>query len=919
MNKGLFSFLFLLISLLNSSVAQTGSIQGNLLDTSKQLPLHNAVVVLIKAKDSSMVSFTRSNVNGQFALLQLPLDTYKLMISHPQFADINRYVLVTPKKFDFQLTDLILPPKSHQIKEIVVYADKEPIFYRGDTLVYRADSFKVKENATVEDLLKKLPGMKVDAQGKITVQGQTVDQVLVDGDEFFGDDPTMATQNLAAKSINTLEVYDKKDNSSESTETTKVLNLTLKEEAKNGYFGKIEAGSDIKRFHEGTILANKFNGKRKMSLYGLGSNTPKSGFDWQDMNAYGLSGDWNEGDDGNWTNSGDGDLFSWNGNKSGIPRNIKTGINYNDKIGENVKVYGNYNYKNGLINAVQEEFTQYFLVGDSGYNTSSKVIQKNSNTSHTANFSVTINLDSLSTIKIKPNIKLTNAEAAATNTVNYLNNQNNESFRDNTINNNRTSESLNANGKIEYEKKFKKKNRLFNAELILDYTKGDQLEFLQSINDIKAGITIPDINNIDQKKIGESNAFSQRMELEWTEPITAKFKIRGTYIFSNSLSNNKRSTFNKFNEEYVQFDSVFSNDFNNTKYFNEPALDLIYETKKYTLTVGSKYRRTSINSINRVNGKTFNQNINNIFPLVRANYNFSKSTRLNFNYRGSTKQPDINQLQPLPDNSNPNNIRIGNPDLKPSFSQSFRLGFSSYKGLSGNGLNSNISFTTTNNQFINNTTFDSAGRTVTKPTNVNGAYNVNGNFWAYWSKQSIGLNINTGLNTSYSNQISLINSKKNFTRTTSIGPNLGVSLEKEKYNFNINASLDYNVPVSTINTASNLPYTSQNYTAEVGVKLPLKIEIKTDANYNINGRRANGYNVNFFIWNASLEKKFLKSEKLILGIRAYDILNQNINVDREVSDNRIVDTKNNIVRRYILGVITFKFNSSGTADPEEDY
>ncbi len=899
--------------------AQVGSIMGSLFDSAAKVKVQYAVIVLAKAKDSTLVTYTRSDVQGRFELKNLPLDTYKLMITHPQFAAINRYVLVTNKKSDFELDNLVLPPKSYQINEIVVYADKEPIFYRGDTLVYRADSFKVKENANVEDLLKKLPGMKVDAQGKITVQGQSVDQVLVDGDEFFGDDPTMATQNLSAKSINTLEVYDKKDVTSESAETTKVLNLTLKEDAKKGYFGKVEGGSDFSRFYEGTVLANKFSGKRKVSLYGLGSNTPKSGFDWQDLNNFGMSGNWSEGDDGNWTSNGDNDLFSWNGNKSGLPRNIKTGLNYNDQWGEHIKVYANYSYKNGLVKAREEEFSQFFLQGNTGYNTSEVSLLENLNTSHSANFSIAIELDSLSKLKISPNIKWTTSERDNSNTTEYLTSEN-ELTRTNQIFNTKDNEAVGLSSKINYERKFKKKNRVFEGNLDLDYSNSTSEEFLLSRNVNSANANLPALADVDQKKEGRAKAFSQRIQFTWVEPITAKFKIKGAYTYSNANSTNRRSTFNKTGDSYSIFDSIFSNDFENLKYFHEPGIDFIYETKKYTIALGSKYRNSLISSLNKVNNRAFEQTVNNIFPTLRANYNFSKSTRLSFNYRGSTRQPDINQLQPLPDNSNPNSIRTGNPNLKPSFSQSVRLNFNSYKGLSGTGFNSSLSYTTTNNQFINNTSFDSLNRTITRPENVNGAYNVNGNIGAYFTIKKINLSYGPSLSTSYSNQISLINSRQNFTRTLSIGPSMNVNFDNEKLNFDLNAELDYNQPSTTINAESNRPYTSQTYSLNAGLKLPKKIEISSSADYSINGRRADGFNVNVFILNATIEKKFLKTDNLILGIRAYDLLNQNTNINRTVSDNRISDSRNNIVQRYILGVLTFKFNSAnGKSNDDDDY
>jgi hypothetical protein len=251
-----------------SGYSQKLSIKGNVQDTLAKQSVHNAVVTLIKLNDSSLVDFTRTDINGIFEISNMPIDTYKVIISYKKFGDKTFYVVGSKTNYDINFGKIIMPPKSTVLDEVTIFAYKDPVYYKGDTLIYTADSFKTKPNATVEDLLRRLPGVKVDAAGKITAQGKEVSKVLVDGDEFFGADPTMATKNLAANSVESVQVYEKKDEnaSAENTsdETIKVMNLKLKEDSKKGYYGKISGGSDFQNFYESDILLNKFKSKQKI-------------------------------------------------------------------------------------------------------------------------------------------------------------------------------------------------------------------------------------------------------------------------------------------------------------------------------------------------------------------------------------------------------------------------------------------------------------------------------------------------------------------------------------------------------------------------------------------------------------------------------------------------------------------------------
>ena len=258
-------------------------------------------------KDSVLLKHTRTNVKGEFSLTGFLVDTFTLYVEHPDFDTKSFFIFGGKNNNEIDIPKIVLSGKSKQLKEVIVYANKNPIYFKGDTLVYIADSFKVNENAVVEDLLKKLPGIKVDENGTITSQGKQISQVLVDGDEFFGADPTIATRNLGAKGVESVQVYEKERENAKAGEDDKiqVLDLKLKENAKKGYFGKLSAASDFGLledipFYETEVLANKFQGKQKISVFLLGSNTPKSNFKWGDMNKFGLENERNNSGMSNW-------------------------------------------------------------------------------------------------------------------------------------------------------------------------------------------------------------------------------------------------------------------------------------------------------------------------------------------------------------------------------------------------------------------------------------------------------------------------------------------------------------------------------------------------------------------------------------------------------------------------------------------
>ncbi len=909
--------LLLLLFFLSFSVfSQKLTVSGNVQDTAAKAPLQNAMVMAVKLMDSTLVSFTRTDDKGFFKLEALPIDTYQVIISHQKFADQGYFIFGNTKNLEYDFGKIILQPKNVSLDEVTIFAFKDPIYYKGDTLIYTADSFKTRANATVEDLLKKLPGMKVDAQGKITSQGKKVDKVLVDGDEFFGTDPTVATKNLNASSIESVQVYDKKSddiaNSSTGEETQKILNLKLKEEAKKGYFGKISGASDFQKFYEGEVLGNYFKKKLKVSVFGLASNTPRSSFGWDDVFKYGLN------DDMNRSSNEDGDMFWFSsGNQNqGIPQTIKSGFYFSDKISKNTKINLNYSYGNNQLNAKTTTNSQYFLQ-DTSYTTSNVTQSSQLNETHSLNFGLEQKIDSLTDLTLNSRFKFFNNKSSSLNETDFIS-QDNIKTRNTSISNSQIGNGYELSNDLKLIKRFKKKDRLLTTYYSNAIT-NNQSDGILKTDNLFLSDTTQTLSSINQKKSNLSDNQNHNVGVAFIEPITKKIKVELSYdyMFYNNLQDKK--SLNNIGGEYTMIDSSLTNNFKNQKQINRAGFKFIYEVKKFRFTAGTKARNVFVNNNNLFTKQRITQNFNNVLPFSTFRYKFTDNKVMDLSYKTSSSNPSINQLQPIPDNTNPNFINIGNPNLLPTFNHEINFNFNSWKAISGNYTWLGLSYNYTNNDIMTSTSYDSIGRTVSKPVNVNGNYSFNGFFGTSIPLFSKKLEIRPDANGNYTSNKTYVNNVENITKDIRSNIGLALALELDDFEVEVNGYMEFNSSSSSLNTQSIKPYTTQGLNGSIKAKLPWKFAFETDANYTINSKRSDGYNVNYVVWNASLSKTLLKKENLILGLYAYDIMNQNININRSTTSNVITDTKTNIITQYFLFKTTWKFNSNKAKEEEDDF
>lgn len=886
-------------------------ISGTVYDTSGVVPLKNAVVTAVRVRDSLLLSFTRTDEKGSFLLTGFPIDTFTMMVSHKGYDDKIIYFIGNAENRETNIPSIRMPGMTKELAEVTVYANKNPIYYKGDTLVYVADSFKVAKNAVVEDLLKKLPGMKVDKNGKITSQGKEIKKVLVDGDEFFGTDPTIATRNLGANGVESVQVYEKKNDLAKDGEeqTIQVLDLKLKEDAKKGYFGKISGATDFglfedRAFYETEFLLNKFNKKQKISVFALGSNTPKSSLGFGDMAKFGLDNELNNSGMSMWDQSG--------GNSTnGVPQTFKAGVYFQDKIGKRGELGFNYTYYNMKLNASSNSRSQYFLT-DTTYYTRDTTGNTSADQSHRFNLTYELNIDSLTYLKVIPNLEIDLGNSDKQNITAFLNKSNQQSLKTGVQNTN-DSKGLSSNSELYLLRKFKRPKRELELKYNLVASDNKTNGKLNSISDYGDSLKL-----IDQAKINNNSATSHYTTITYTEPLTKRIKLQTDYMFEYGFSTQNKETFNNTNGAYTQRVDYLSNNFENTRKQHRVSTELIYENRKHTARIGIGGRNIAIDNTNLITGKIIQQNITNFLPRASYNYKPNMTSRLGVSYRTSSSQPSINDLQPVPDNTNPNRTRKGNQNLQPNYVHSLNANYNTWNALSGRYIWSGINASLTNNAFADSTSYNNFGQTESKTVNVNGNINTNlyaGTGFSIWKKR---IEIMPNFDFSYNRYTNLINSQQNITQNTTVGGgiNLRFTDTASIVEINFEPFFNYTYPVSSLSTVSNKPYTSQTYTTSVDWKINKRFRFKTDINYTANQNLAPGYNLNIFIWNAEISRSFLKTENLIVSLMGNDIFNQNKNIQRQVSGNIITDNNTKLISRYFLLKVIFKFNNNKTKEDE---
>ncbi len=902
--------LTLILTVTAASHSQTASIKGTVTDTAERKNLSNAVVALLRKSDSVLIKFTRTNSNGEFLISNVPADSSVIMITYPDYANFSdKIILRAGATFDFGKISMI--KKALLLQEVIVHS-VGAIRIKGDTTEFVADSFKVKEGATVEDLLKELPGLSVDSKGQITAQGKKVDKVLVDGEEFFGNDPTIATQNIGAKQVDKVQVFDTKTEQDEikgigGTTDTKTINIKLKENAKKGYFGKAEAGSNFDRLHNGKLLYNNFVGKRKISFFGNKSNTDAGSLGWEDRNKLGIENDYEYDEIGGYYYSfGTNDDFS-NWGLQGLPNAYSAGALYSNKWNEekdNLNLSYLYN-RLGTTN-ISSTLKQTLLPDTIFYN------NQTSNTrglkqQHVASAKYEWKIDSLASLKFTTVNTYKTSETSG-DTYSEALDENHQFVNTEDRTNTQNSTHKQSDNQLTYKQQFKKKGRLLIATLRYSNIHDDNDGTLNAFDQFYKNGNVDSVFTTDQLKTGTGESQTYGGKITYNEPLNPKWNFVTEYSYNANNSTAHRNTFEKdLNGKYTILDPVYSNNFDLKAYANTGILTLRYLGKKVKTAFGGGISAVQLNVNDLDNNNRHTYNFTNFTPQAQFSYTPKPQTNIGFRYNGTTRQPTIDQLQPIQNNNDPLNIYIGNPNLKVGFNHNFNLFYNKFQILKSRYMYMGTGFNLQQNAIANYSTVDSFGKTTTMPVNVHGS----NNYFLYggWVSgqgdkkliHEINTNINGGRNVTFINGQQSINTYANIELSYGIRYSL-----KDKYNIEIRPKIGRNISKSSLRKDVNNSYWTYGGEANGYVMLPWKLELNTDINFDLRQHiEAFGSNTNFIVWNAELSKKIFKDKSGKFIFRANDILNQNKGFNRIINSNFVTDQQYQRIARYFM--LTFQW------------
>jgi hypothetical protein len=897
--------------------AQNSSLKGAVADTIERRNLSNASVSLLKKSDSILVKFTRADKNGSFSIPSISPGSYILMNTHPFMGDyFDNIELKAGEALD--LGTIYLTPKT-KLLEAVIVKTGSPIRIKGDTIVYTADSFKVRAGANVEELLRRLPGISVDKDGKITAMGERVTKVLVDGEEFFGTDPGIATKNIRADAVQEVQVFDKKSDQAAFTGIDdgvkdKTINLKMKKSA--GYFGKIEAGGGLKDKYNNSAMINLFENKRKIAGYGIMSNTGQTNLDWEDAQNYGGSNDnmlSGINDDGAmWIAISNDDNFY--GGRGGIPQNWNGGLHYSNKFNKE-KTSFNSGYKFSKVNApgITETFSETFLP-DTTWRSRSRRDNFSSVSKHSANLTLDFNLDSNNSLKWtsrfnKNSTRSDNSFYSETTDVQnrFINNSTRTS-------NNRT-ERDNITSNLLWRHKFRKLSRTLSINADFNHTASNSDGLLYSLNNYYKNGLIDNRDTTDQLNLIGNIHNSLSAKIAYTEPVKKDFYLELSYaiIYTNAKNDrliNKKSSNGKYEEP---IDSL-SNFFIFNQLINTPGLNFRLNKKKYNVSFGSSVAFSHFKQNNRTANSLSSYNFINFLPRVTYNYKFKPNESIRISYNGSNMAPTPEQLQPTRVNTDPLNLYIGNPDLKQSFRHDINAGYNFYNVLKERGFWSSLNFSATDNAFVQSSRIDyTTGKRTYQTINTDGVYTLNFYSQYNFSIKNTQLKAGVGPIINLYKNIEFINNEKNITQRNNFG--LSTSIRQyvaEKFSFGINNEFAINKSTATVNAAANAEYWSLETYIDGSINITKKmiLESSLNAQYRQKDPRFPTRN-NFSRWNASLTQRMLKDNTLELKLSVLDLLNQNRGYDRNFSSYSFTETYYNTLRRFWLLSLTWNFSKNG--------
>jgi hypothetical protein len=934
MKSYLLIFIFSLITIGNS-ISQNYRLSGKIIDEATKETLIGASAALYRMPDSTLITGASTDVDGNFIILNVPAGFYKLNIQYLGYQGLIRPIRIEGDK---NIGEIKLSQKSELLKTAEIESTQIRTEIKGDTVQMNANAFKVNPDATLEDLVKKMPGMSVE-NGTVKAGGEQVQKVLIDGKEFFGDDVSMAMKNLPAEVVDKIQYFDKMSDQAQFSgfddgNSKRTINVMTKRGVKEAQFGKIYAGGGTKERYGTGMNMNFFKENRRISILGQSNNLNQQNFSSEDL--LGLSNSGGGGGRGRMMGMVAGATDPSNfmvGQSSGINTTHSAGISYSDSLTKAIKLSGSYFFIN-TYNVTNKSTGRESYLND----TSSQIYSETShawsnNLNHRLNLRVEINIDSSNSIIYTPKISWqanqSNTMLDGNTSLNFSNLLSNTSTQTPTI-----GQGYSMGQNVLYRHKMKKEGRTASLALNIDNNERTSVNDQTSTNEfIEKDTTI----SFQQRSQVYSTSTTYSANVMYTEPIskTAQLFLNYRPSLLNGISSRETNQFNPTENLYNSFDTLLSNRYENSLLTQSAGAGIRYRGKKFFGVFNLNAQYVELEGIQTQPVQpTIQKTFFNIVPFAMLNFKFNTSTNLRLFYRSNTNAPSISQLQNVLNNSNPLQLSIGNSDLRQEFNQTITARFSKTNPKTSRSVFFNISGGLTNNYIGNSTEIAFAdtvladgirlrsGSQLIKPVNLDGRYSMNSLLTYSLPVKFIRSTVNMQAGLNYTQTPGLINNQRNETNNYGYTGGLVVASNiSQKIDFTLSYTGSLNIVENSLQPQLNNNYFIHSASAK-GNWLPWKgLVITTEATYSKYAGLEAAFNQQFILWNAGIGYKFLKNRAGELKVTGFDILNQNTSINRTVTETYVEDSSTNVINRYAMLTFTYtfrKFNGIKVPEAQQD-
>lgn len=904
--------------------SQKVKIQGKIADSITREPLIGATLIFTKFRDTSKKFFATTDVNGIFRI-DLARGGYSLQTKYVGYSSV---IIPLRARESGTIGTIYLAELAVKVKGVEIVRRLPPVQINGDTTQYNADAFKTNPDANAEDLVTKMPGISVE-NGTVQAEGEDVKKVLVDGKEFFGDDPKLALKTIPAEMVDKVQVFDQASDQAQFTgvddgNSSKAINIVTKRDKRRGTFGRIYGGYGTEERYNAGATINVLKENSRFTFLALSNNINEQNFSVQDL--FGLAGG-NSRRRGYRLPSEVTDFLV--GPQSGVSTTHSLGMNYSGNWGKKFKVTGSYFFNTSENENNQSLTRTTFVEADSNQFYNETSLQESQNFNHRINLRLEYQIDSNNSIIATPRFSL--QANNSTNTLNGLSTLTSEQAINSLINNNGANvEGYDFKNNLLLRHKFAKRGRTLSLNIGTNFSNQDANSYLLSVNEFYRAITISD--SIDQitDNVVDGNTLSSR--LTYTEAIGKKGLLQISYDGSQTENETDRFTFNNNQGEYTDIDSTLSNAFTTTYTTHRGGLDYSYTFGKgKSISVGAEYQNAFLDVDQKFPSEiNINRTFTNVLPNVNVRWAISRSKNIRIRYRTRTNAPSASQLQNVVNNTNPILLSTGNPNLQQEYNhfmfgryrlanpQKGRMLFFILLGSATQNYISNSTIIAERDTIVNGIALN-RGTQLTSPVNLDGNWNMRGFIFYSLPIKPIKSNFNTRTGASYSRVPALINNQTNFSNTTTLTEQVTISSNiSEKVDFTLGYSANYNIVKNTILPEFNNNFFFHTASAKLTWIFWKDIVFRTDANQTLYSGLTDAFNQDFLLWNASIGKKFLKGNAGELSLSVFDLLNQNNSINREVTQTFVEDTRTQVLNRYFMLTFTYTLRAYKTGSKKEN-